>query len=204
MMLIHPSTQRNQLDSPLLGLPAEIRNQIHEEIFGGKFINSGCGPSNTTAHRGSIYSLPSLPTPVTDARDYVECRFEKRENQRTEDGRPSYNFALLKVCRQINSEARVLPLQLNIFNFPITQNFHEWKVAVGALLSDVRCIPMHTTAKRLRSIYELDSPSLSYPGHKNAEVAVYSSFCPQKLDKNEAWVMGDAKKDLVFEYHDIS
>lgn len=88
----HPSTVRNDVNSPLLRLPGELRNRIYEEVFYmGTF---------TFSARFVTYSKPGpnffgRPTPEP------------------------HLFALLRVCKKIHSETADLNLVLavNTFSF---------------------------------------------------------------------------------------
>jgi len=80
-----PANQRN---SPLLRLPAELRNQIYKYALGGHIVLLG------TTHELVYPRKPRL---------YPE--------------EPISHFALLRVCSQIHAEAALLPYSLNIFHF---------------------------------------------------------------------------------------
>lgn len=80
------STERNQRESPLLRLPAELRHNIYEQILGGKLY------------------LVKLDRPRFNL--VTKC----------EDSSFSDDATILRVCRQIHYEARLLPFQLNVFD----------------------------------------------------------------------------------------
>jgi hypothetical protein len=90
----HPSTARNELQSPFLRLPGELRNKIYEYVFYiGVF---------TFAARFSAYSKPG---PNFFGRPTCEPHL----------------FALLHVCKKTHSETADyhLPFSLNTFSFPL-------------------------------------------------------------------------------------
>jgi hypothetical protein len=53
-----------------------------------------------------------------------------------------YLFALLKTCRQINSEARLLPFELNIFRISNAWNLTIWKSPIGQRIDFIRMISL--------------------------------------------------------------
>jgi hypothetical protein len=89
---------RNQQQSPLLRLPAELRNKIYGHVLGGFII--------------------SFPT----ARPRHHCLIRFKFSRKIAEFKPSN---LLLVCRQINSEAQLLPFELNEFNYRIPETFKQ-------------------------------------------------------------------------------
>ncbi|KAF2035868.1 hypothetical protein EK21DRAFT_106705 [Setomelanomma holmii] len=58
----------------------------------------------------------------------------------TRSGRPSYTFALLQVCRQVNLEARHLPFKLNTFKPLSSAVLNVWIPTYGAQLKQVQTL----------------------------------------------------------------
>jgi hypothetical protein len=92
-----PSTQRNQLTSPLLRLPGELRNKIYATAFREEYINVRRDANDRLHFRAATHALPSSTT-ITN---YLFSRL----------------FATTTVCRQIYAETAVLPVRLNVFRF---------------------------------------------------------------------------------------
>lgn len=91
------STQRNDVVSPLLGLPAELRNRIYELVLGGKSIYL---TSNRRVCIGEIAPCVIPPGPGYKSID-----------------REHGALQLLQVCRQIYTEAQALVFSLNTFRY---------------------------------------------------------------------------------------
>ncbi|KAF2035778.1 hypothetical protein EK21DRAFT_84186 [Setomelanomma holmii] len=81
---------RNQAASPLLRLPAELRNKIFEHVLGGYDIFVGIWPR------------------------HMERRLDRPFDSFREGG--SHFLGLLQVCQQIYTEAKTLPFSLNEFS----------------------------------------------------------------------------------------
>lgn len=82
--------------SPLLSLPAELRNIIWAHVLGGTTYNIKCElriPWGTTIKNTTV-----------------------QEN----------SLALLRTCRQIYSETRLIPFRLNTFHFKSEEAFKPW------------------------------------------------------------------------------
>jgi hypothetical protein len=94
-MLTLASTIKNQLKSPLLRLPAELRNNIYEYVCGGLII---C----PTAIEASPYRLWSR-----HQRDSLDSDWKPLESP----------TKYLLVCRQMHAEMALLVLKLNDFGF---------------------------------------------------------------------------------------
>ncbi|KAH7086759.1 hypothetical protein FB567DRAFT_602292 [Paraphoma chrysanthemicola] len=87
-------TARNANSSPLLRLPPELRNKIYTYVLTSRYgIHTWC---YAQLHGGISVSMSGS---VDDLRT-----------------QPDY-FAVLRTCRQIHSEARLLPLTLNTLVF---------------------------------------------------------------------------------------
>jgi hypothetical protein len=82
------STARNRVQSPLLRLPGEIRNQIYGHAFAGKMIS--------LAYRGSFY--------------LYDAESEKRETYTLNE-----LVGATTTCHQVRSETTVLPFRYNEF-----------------------------------------------------------------------------------------
>ncbi|KAF1959435.1 hypothetical protein CC80DRAFT_545818 [Byssothecium circinans] len=85
-------TQYNQLHSPLLRLPGEIRNKIYEYALGGlRFEKKGYGTTR-------VYAIEHPGNSKIAHRSVA-----------------SMALSLTKVCRQVHAETALLPYQLNAF-----------------------------------------------------------------------------------------
>ncbi|KAF1832936.1 hypothetical protein BDW02DRAFT_624666, partial [Decorospora gaudefroyi] len=78
--------QRNQRDSPLLRLPAELRNKIYRFVLGGNHIRPYCE---------TVMGVWEVSFP-----GWAYSRLQ---------------LALLEVCRQVYAETKLLPFSLNRF-----------------------------------------------------------------------------------------
>jgi hypothetical protein len=87
---------RNQQQSPLLRLPAELRNKIYGHVLGGFIIS------------------------FRTSRPRHHCLIRFKVSRKIGEFKPSN---LLLICRQINAEAQLLPFELNEFNYRIPEAF---------------------------------------------------------------------------------
>jgi hypothetical protein len=87
---------RNQQKSPLLRLPAELRNKIYGHVLGGFIIS------------------------FRTSRPRHHCLIRFKFSRKIGEFKPSN---LLLICRQINAEAQLLPFELNEFNYRIPEAF---------------------------------------------------------------------------------
>jgi hypothetical protein len=105
------STLRNAQESPLLRLPSELRNKIYEYALGGLKISLG-GRSED----GGIWYTFSQPI---NAGRFVSI-------SKTRPTAP-----LMLTCRQIYTEAELLPFRLNQIELV---NQHAFFHAIGGLI----------------------------------------------------------------------
>ncbi|KAH7076571.1 hypothetical protein BKA63DRAFT_468329 [Paraphoma chrysanthemicola] len=99
-------TAHNAASSPLLRLPAEIRNEIYAHVL-------------------------TLPGGITAWNyDYIHEKVSMNMSSSIYELRkqPDY-FAMLRTCHQIQSEAHLLPLTLNFLDFVSHKSVTDW---VGA------------------------------------------------------------------------
>ena len=125
------SSNENATESPLLRLPAEIRNRVYGYVLGGKtlhIIKYHKSPSKVV-FRYNTCRLPEADSHQADcvrengsentSFDYIKyheaqgCRFAGRDRFNT--GR--LDIQLLRVCRQIHREAALIPYTMNTFSF---------------------------------------------------------------------------------------
>lgn len=156
-LLTYLSTKRNQRNSPLLRLPAELRNYIYNYVLGGNFIvihrptsdlaYPDCVPmAKEPAYRANIYS--AAPRGSNHPGTYPAS---ERENQ-LRALVLSNTFALLKVCRQIYDETRLLPIVLNVIAFAQPPLVDVWLSAVdSATYNAVQILCICTTDANLTS-----------------------------------------------------
>src|SRR4051812_1008942 len=107
-MLTKDSKQWNETRSPLLRLPAELRNNIYEYVLGGKSI---CLTTRNGKPVGEI--CPRIDPPGTGY---------------SSDDRLYGVLQLLYVCRQIYVEARFLSFTINVFPYNnVLLNLQVWR-----------------------------------------------------------------------------
>ncbi|KAF2847629.1 hypothetical protein T440DRAFT_456084 [Plenodomus tracheiphilus IPT5] len=107
----------NRQQSPLLKLPAEIRNRIFAYASGGSdiYITASC------------YKITKVPQTLPDGQisHIMEQTYELlttivisgEEYRSAQEGDVIPNFHLARVCRQLYQETCLLPYQLNHFRF---------------------------------------------------------------------------------------
>lgn len=139
------STQRNARESPLLRLPAEIRNLIYEYIL-----------TKGAYTFGRLYE-PQKPCPTKPRKKFRSWGVLQKIF-------PGSNAnSLLRVCRQIPFETSLLPFELNDFRF---QN-----MVIIKRLIDEHFSPCHRAAMkriRLRVMQDL-APFATMPSHYNLQ-----------------------------------
>lgn len=106
------SSQRNVVNSPLLRLPAELRNRIFTYTFSGYEICLG------------------------DDGESGQCRVDYIRP--TASG--GYVFGALQACRQIFAEARMLSFTLNTFECNNITDVQEWINAMPEQMQAIRSI----------------------------------------------------------------
>jgi hypothetical protein len=159
-------TQQNQLDSPILRLPAELRNKIYQYIFGDKVIG--------------LYVLPKIPRAKGSrngeyqrvTKSNIEALSSGRHDNMPQNGKPSYTFALVKVCRQIYSEARMLPFHLNTFGVPRPDDLKFLLSVMQLQLSEVRTVRLTTNNGCPTCWSDLQSMS-HFDGVQTIEILAY-------------------------------
>ncbi|KAH7076473.1 hypothetical protein BKA63DRAFT_283376 [Paraphoma chrysanthemicola] len=103
---------RNQREVPLLQLPGELRNKIYTLVLGGLVISSSRHFTSPEQQLG-ISEDNALHQSLLPAKLFKIAAFRVEEDHipTTVSG----YIALLKVCRQIHAETRLLPFELNVF-----------------------------------------------------------------------------------------
>jgi hypothetical protein len=159
-------------DSPLLPLPAEIRNEIYVFVFGGKVITMDHSPCQYVLLRKVF-----MPERVYGT---IVPRIVKLWLVHCEVIRPAYKFTLLETCRQIYAEAHTLPFELNAF-----------------LFADVRTLELlaesATMAARIRLVQTIrlqgvDSSKWSYVYHQPGIIALASQLMkPKVVEVVDTW-----------------
>ncbi|KAF7190311.1 hypothetical protein HII31_08642 [Pseudocercospora fuligena] len=108
------TTARNATDSRLLALPAELRNRIYGFVLSGQVLHI-----NNAGHL-SVVCVANMDTTAA-AEDYEASKItENLElccnlHKRCFRADQQYSTALLQVCREINTEAALLPFSGNTF-----------------------------------------------------------------------------------------
>lgn len=94
------------MDSPLLRLPGEIRNQIYKHVFADQHVN-------VFRHGERLF------TGVDNEPDYYQLRH-----------RFSWNWTRLLnltfACRQLQKETTSLPYNMNVIRFSNSVDFYQW------------------------------------------------------------------------------
>jgi hypothetical protein len=126
------SVKRNAEQSPLLRLPAEIRDMIWKLALGGNVIR----PVRSKSHvRGFFHPFPQVDTNGPHP--------------------PAYRFSLLQVCRQIYSEAASLPCHLSTFCFYDDLDLELWqRQAPASKTKLVRSVRYGSWESTLESVLE--------------------------------------------------
>ncbi|KAF2035894.1 hypothetical protein EK21DRAFT_106731 [Setomelanomma holmii] len=142
---------RDTQESPLLQLPAELRIKIYEYVLGNKSILidlerewAGRQANGTPTAKLVSNICPSLTRAKANL-NVVPTRypsFNKRENLSQQTDKPSNTFAILKVCRRINAEAKLLPFFLNVFWFNDGAAMSAWLAITGVSYNAIRAIGM--------------------------------------------------------------
>jgi len=99
-------TLRNQRESPLLRLPAELRNQIYVYVLGGHEIRTESRPHG--------YNMSSHP-PI-----------QLSSHNKDDWNRPHHFLALTATSRQLRSETTWLPFKLNTFRAHHNRGFKHF------------------------------------------------------------------------------
>jgi hypothetical protein len=154
-----------QYASPILRLPAELRNNVYNHVFRVRTIPLYCPPYAAHAPGKPFWSTMGFQ------KHQVHVHY------------PRGNLALLGTCRQIYSEAKLLPFTLNTFiGFPRT--FSALTFVIGKTqLCAIESIKMligsddmdiEPTTRSLRCasyMYQLVSPARYLPALRRFEVA---------------------------------
>ncbi|KXT17434.1 hypothetical protein AC579_5728 [Pseudocercospora musae] len=107
-------TARNATDSRLLALPAELRNRIYGYVLSGQVLHI-----NSAGHL-SVVCISGMDTTAA-AKDYEASKITRdlklccTLHQRCLEADQQYSTALVQVCREINTEAALLPFSGNTF-----------------------------------------------------------------------------------------
>jgi hypothetical protein len=116
-----------------------LRNEIYGYVLGGKYIPVDIDGPSQRVPSSRIYSLSS---PSSDP--YL-AKYDVGWENRVLNNKPSHTFALLKVCRQVHTEARLLPFSLSTIKFTNSKAFATWCTAMGPLVvGAVGCVRLWT------------------------------------------------------------
>ncbi|OCL03183.1 hypothetical protein AOQ84DRAFT_442893 [Glonium stellatum] len=142
-----PQSASNAVASPLLRLPAELRNRIYELVIGGQMIHIhavrclckepkkyvvkyfiGCSTCKLKKSEFEIHSR-WLHSNRSNSLDTWEHRHEKCEalfcNMNGSRTR-IFDLSLLRTCKQLYYETRLLPYSTNTFSFRSPKAFGIW------------------------------------------------------------------------------
>jgi hypothetical protein len=205
------STLLNQHVSPLLGLPAELRNAIYDFVLGGNDVHF------TTSYPPSLKRLKASVMPSAEGMT----------------GTPSTKrpFSIMRVCRQLNVETKPLPFRLNTVSGtaygiwcplhhsrigpqklgPITDLtvlIRKYDVAVGDVDGTPR-MPwkgaLHDIVCSLNLLSKLERIHLKYTRESASQLGgLYDGLLKQVLSKYLSYVLKARRKvgDCEFKYTD--
>lgn len=126
-------SERNQRESPLLRLPAEIRNSIYEYVLGGQIID---------IHADVDYPC-GMPELVPEMRLGLSPNVSPRYHQK-------HPLALLEACHQIHSEAAPILFSTAVFNYGGHVDIETWDAT-----NDLPVQPTVVTALLIRTVDEM-------------------------------------------------
>lgn len=159
------SAERENALSPFLRLPAELRNQIYEYVLGGKSICLTCVEAHKTNLKEEGFCTAEIATCV------------KPPGSGYDGGDPAKRSTLniVKVCRQMHAETRLLIFSLNIFRYsrPVP-NLDVWRRRRPECLSLITAVRLYSDARSDEAVW---LEGLKYfPGLKRLEVAVHYPY----------------------------
>lgn len=116
---------RNSQESPLLKLPAEIRNQIWTYALGGKVIDVADTPKSMSRRLSYAHNLCNGDSLCTITRFFADVSAQRRVRASSGNGigcalqgkKGRLRFSLFFVCRQVYGEVKLLPYAENVFFF---------------------------------------------------------------------------------------
>lgn len=115
--------------SPLLSLPAELRNQIYEDVFQGWVI------AIRPDLRRQDVDFDIWPF-TKDPRQTLGRQRMRQANK------PPNPFSLLYTCRQVHAEARHLPCKLNTLLCGEKPIPHAWLVSLPKQLGQIQTLQL--------------------------------------------------------------
>jgi hypothetical protein len=127
--------------SPLLRLPAELRNTIYEYVIGGYNIFLTIF-FDTWLHGSLPYPTGRCSAIIRWGKPYTQLSPE--DGSPIDQSRPLRPFALLKACRQTYDEAWMLPFSLNVISFRDLTSLHVWESQHESQIAAVRTILLHS------------------------------------------------------------
>ncbi|KAJ4372173.1 hypothetical protein N0V83_003946 [Neocucurbitaria cava] len=161
-----PIAERENALSPLLRLPAELRNQIYEYVLGGKSIClTCCVEVRKRDLKEEGFCTAEIATCVTPpGSGYDGADPEERST-----------LNIVKVCRQIHAETRLLIFSLNIFRYsrPVP-NLDVWRQRRPECLSLITSVRLYSDARSDEAVW-LDGLKY-FLGLKRLEVAVHYPY----------------------------
>jgi hypothetical protein len=129
------SKQAQRDDSPLLSLPAEIRNMIYEYVFGVDHIQAMQYNMSVAGRVNNKYEVPgSTYTMIFEVRD--------TNNWRSLPQQLTSLLPLTTTCHQIREESRLLPFSGNLFDVGIHAIQHFLAVVPREILNNIKIISL--------------------------------------------------------------
>ncbi|KAH5424957.1 hypothetical protein HBI47_122670 [Parastagonospora nodorum] len=117
--------------SPLLRLPAELRNNIYHYMLGGLSRRAQANPGTQFGFAVEVRDI-----------DVQSATWEPHP----------FLFAILKTCRQ----ASLLPYTLNVFEYPQAQNCRTWIDVLTAQQRDAKLVPWGSAEEHLENVLDAD------------------------------------------------
>lgn len=116
-----------QSTSPLLRLPAELRNKVYAYVFSGCRLRVLCHPGGS-----SVYA--------TDPDS--EIRFD-------ESGRKDFKtlIALTRTCHLVYAESRLLPYKLSTYRIELVLHFTFWFIRLEKAMQDAVWEALNTSQR---------------------------------------------------------
>lgn len=191
--------------SPLLLLPAELRNRFYNCVLSDRYIYfyevlpySVVPPDPRLPYHSKVYpssSVSSWP---------FEPHFTEYENQ-TKSESPSNTFDLIKVCRQVHTETRDLVLASNIVDFVSGDSVIDlWLAgAPASMIGAVQTLRLPVTGNLGGFHCEecngyMVSKLKEFPGLKKVEVVIFACVRDEDSEKQmERWLRDICGEELV-------
>lgn len=126
------SVRQDAIAASILSLPAEIRNQIYEDVFQGWIFAIRPNINRKNGYETDIWSADTNPYQVLERRSWPVTN------------RSSNALGLMYTCRQIHSETKHLPYGVSTVLCGDRACPREWKDVLHPQLHQVRTLQLCT------------------------------------------------------------